>query len=138
MAKLNFAIQTTQTASASSDKWRRTRGDNQENVAGSILASDFTALIDDNGVIPSGVALAEKTGAAGYYVPLAIAANIADQVSLAGFISDQTGVDVDGVDESGVTVAIRETIVPKYLPVAAQRVIDSTFPTSGVFVFIKE
>lgn len=132
MAQLYFGTTTTATASASSDKWRRTRGDNNENVAGSIKTVDFADVIDANGVIPSGVAL--QLGGDGYYKPLkADGTNV-----LAGFISDQGGVDVYGIDESGVSVSIRETIVPKYLPVPAHQALNSTYPTSGAFVYIQE
>lgn len=135
---LNFNLNTTSTSYQSSDKWRRTRGDNGENVAGTITIADFSAHVNESGFIPSGVAVSyDETD--GVYKPLVIATGEDTQTPLDGFISDQTGVDTnDGATTSGVSVSIRETIVPRYLPVEAHRVIDSAFPTTGDFVFIKE
>lgn len=130
---LNFDLQGSSYASASSDKWRRTRIGTGENIAGTIKSADFASLADENGIVPSGVAVSYDE-AGDKYIPYAAG----EGVVLAGFISDQPGVDIQGVDTVGLSVATRETIVPKYLPVEAHRTLDQNTPTSGVFVFIKE
>lgn len=135
---LNFVLTGGSTASASSDKWRRTRHGQGENIAGTIVAADFAALADENGIVPSGVALSYDK-ASKKYVPYAAASGEASATVLAGFISDQTGVNLTGITGNvGISVATRETIVPKYLPVEAHRTLDETVPTTGVYVFIKE
>ena len=140
---ISYEVNTTGSAAVISDKWRRTRGHNNENVAGSIKASDFTEFVVD-GLVPSGVAVAAgevSSDGAVNFKPWA------KGEKLAGFVSDMTGVDVQRPGADGavaVTVAIRETIVPKYLPNTTQRealvadVDGGTLETSGDFVFIKE
>lgn len=128
---VNYQLNTTASGGTVSDKWRRTRGHNNENVAGSIEIAKFTEFAVD-GVIPSGIAVTadEETKT---YIPYV------EGASLDGFISDMTGVPVvAGQTTAVISVAIRETIVPKYLPVAAQRTISAATPTTGDFVFIKE
>lgn len=114
------------------ERWRRTRGDNGENIEGEIQLALWPGVAEAfGGVIPSGVALAKNSD--GYYVLWA------EGDTLVGFISDIPGVSVKPGMSGAVqiSVSIRETIVPAYLPVAEQRVIDSKTPTTGDFVFIK-
>lgn len=137
----NFELSGTAGAQLASEKWRRTRLGTNENVGGEILVSDFASVME-NGVIPSGVAVSYDADAE-LYKPYQAAQSSSNSDTtqgavLAGFLADVGGVFPGTADKVTVAVAVRETIVSKYLPRTADRSIDEKTPTSGVFVFIKE
>ena len=134
----DFGITTTAT-SGSDLTWLASRHGTEAAQTATLSVTSLTAgtHYDANGVIHSGLAVGKIT-ASGLYGPFDATATDGRE-KLAGFVltDDVLQRDLSGAfpARTAFPLLVHGVIRPSRLPVAAQRTISSTTPTSGSFIY---
>lgn len=138
---LDFSVKTTGTSGSGDHRWCRTKDPSDWTIPVTIARTLLTAgtHYDQNGVVPSGLALGKATSgpSAGLWGPWDPAASDGRQV-LAGFLLDpkQLSADFTGVTTTnfGAEMLVTGLIETAYLP--GTPTLDLNTATTGQFVFI--